>query len=45
MRRRPTTGRSNIRPHCQFSARAFAIEMNDYFFAERAQHAVFTLPG
>jgi len=45
MRRRPATGRSNIRSHCEFSAHVFAIKMNDYFFAERAQHAPFALPG
>src|SRR6516162_1844942 len=45
MRRGPATRRSDIRPHCEFSVRAFAIEMNDYFFAERSQHAVFALAG
>jgi len=34
-----------IRHNCEFSARVFAIKMNDYFFAERAQHMPFALPG
>jgi hypothetical protein len=40
----PATGRSNLRPHREFSARAFAIQMNRYFLTEGTQYTRFILP-
>jgi hypothetical protein len=39
MWRRPTAGRSDLRPHREFSASLFAVQESRHFLTERVQHA------
>jgi hypothetical protein len=43
MRRRSAAERRDCRPHCELSGRAFAVEMNCDFLAERMKHSSVSL--